>query len=634
MSLTGATLPLPFNSNSEESNRREKKPAFRRLGTYLPIMIVMGLAITIMIYLMSMQMLGWKTPFIGARAAVTSVPSGSTNVYLYASPNSKNYFARIGANYEMLLIPWRHYFADRKIAASEITDPARLQSLSDGVLILPSAVALSTDERNQIARFRAKGGALLATWASGSRDENGEWQGWQFLEGMGAKVVGDIPAQPPARHLVLNGESPVSNTSPAGQRIWMGNAAEPFLRLKTVSGSMVAARIMNWARIPDHERRDEGAVLFSEDAPDKGRMAVYAFAESAWESQPQPIYRLVDDTLSWLQHTPTMVRAVWPNGLQAAQVIEMDTEEGFPNALRFAAMMQELNYHGTFYVLTSLGQKFPEVLNTLSRSFEIAYHGDVHDSFKGQPEAVQLRRIDTMKKQMATVVGDTSKITGFRAPTEGYDATTEKLLQQNGLRHHVTDPNRSDARLPLLVTRDGVSSADALIALPRTQRDDINLSRENLTAEQTTQALIDDFDTALGMGALGLLSVHSQNYASDSVLTNAMPAFLAHVKLHREQIWLASAGDVANWWRERERFKLSMRVLGKRQEFNISITGGKPLNGASIMVMLPQKNRLPQVQSIKVGVKKPLVRQLDPYRAVIAFDVLAPGDYAFQATFE
>lgn len=622
--------PAGLAMKSAFTDHRERRPFFKRIGPYLPVMILLSLAVPAVIYLAVMQLLGWRTPVVGVNGGLTYMASAGKNVTLYASPNTRTYLTGIGGNYEALLVPWRTYFSSRKLNVTEIQDAAQLRKLKQGVLVLPSALSLSDEERGEILAFRSRGGAILATWATGTRNAKGDWEGWQFLENLGAKVLGEIPADADVHHLVLSGESPVSHTHPAGQRIGMGKTSEALLRVK---GEMIAGRFMNWARILDDERRAEGAIVFSETNPAAGRVAIFAFAESVWESRPLAAYGFIDDTLQWLLREPAVVLAAWPNGKRAAQVIEMDTEEGFVNALPFASMMHSLDYPATFYVLTSIGKLFPDVMARLASEFELAYHGDVHDSFKGQSAQQQEQRIQTMRADMASVVPDIKGITGFRAPTEGYDATTEELLQKNGIRHHTADPNRTEGRLPLMAKLEGVKTEDTLVVLPRTQRDDINLYWEKLTVEQTTQALINDFDLALDTGALGLLSIHSQNFKPDSVLTKAMPGFLVHMKQQRKQVWVASAGQVADWWRERERFKLSSVNTGKRLEFNITVTGKNPLTGASLVVMLPQKGILPTVQSTKIGAVKPTVSKIDPYRAVIVFETLNPGNYVYQATF-
>lgn len=611
-------------------DHRETHPFFKRIGAYLPALIILSVAVPALIYVAVMQLIGWRTPVLGMNGAMSYVAPAGSNVILYAAPNTKTYLASIGGNYETLLVPWRNYFLDRKIQFEEIQNASQLQKYNQGVLILPSAVALDDEERAQVQAFRAKGGAILSTWATGTRNGKGDWEGWQFLENLGARMLGEIAPDAEVNHLILTGESPASHTHPAGQRIGIGKTSESLLRLK---GEMIAGRFMNWARITDDARRGEGAVIFSEASAGTGRVAFFAFAESVWESRPLGAYPLIDDTIQWLQREPAIVLAAWPNGKRAAQVIEMDTEEGFVNALPFASMMQSLDYPATFYVLTSVGKLFPDVLTRLARDFEIAFHGDVHISFKDQSATVQEQRIQNMRTEMTSVLPDIKGITGFRAPTEGYDATTEQLIHKYGMRHHVADPGRTEGRLPLMAKLDGVETENALVVLPRTQRDDINLHSERLTAEQTTKALIDDFDLAADTGSLGLLSIHSQNFKPDSTLTKAMPGLLVHTKQRKNEVWLTSAGQVANWWRERERFKLSYRNTGKRLEFNITVKGASPIDGASLVVMLPQKGVLPTVESTKIGGLKPTVSKIDNYRAAIVFNRLPPGNHVYQATF-
>lgn len=609
---------------------RQQRSIFRRVGTYLPVIWILGISLPVLVFVSMMQINGWKLPGIGMQGMAGDFAPPSNKVFLYASPSSKAYFTKIGGNYDNLLNPWRIYFKERGLSVTELREPAELVKQSDGVVIVPSALSLSEQEREAITSFRAKGGGVLATWATGTRTGSGDWAGWQFMESLGAKMVGEMPADSEARQLTLNGESPLSFRQPAGARIWMGKTTESLLRL---TGESVAARFMNWPRVTEDERRNEGAIIYTETAPHAGRVVLFAFAETSWEPRPFVPHQVIDDTIKWLQRQPSIVRAAWPQGKSAAQVIEMDVEQGFQNASAFAALMKTVDYRGTFYVLTSVAVQFPEVVKALARDFEIGYHGDTHVSFKDQPSYTQEQRMLNMKAELASVLSDTSLVTGFRAPTEGYDAATELLLHKHGLRHHAADPNRLEGRLPTLVKMPGVSIEDSLVVLARTQRDDLNLIAEKLDVAQTSKALIDDLDLAADTGALGFLSVHSQNFDDGSVLRQAMPAFFSHLQKRKSQLWLTSSGQVAQWWRDRERLTMSSSVSGKRLDFNLTVRGSQPINGVTLVIMMPQKGVLPTVRSTKIGSVTPQVARLDDYRAAVIFDSLKPGDYVFQATF-
>lgn len=125
------------NSNEEpngDSNvdHRQQRPVFRRVGFYMPFMILLGIALPSFVFLIMMQINGWKLPLIGLQNMVARMAPSSSNVILYASPTSKAYFATIGGNYDTLLNPWRSYFKDRSIQAVELNTPAELNKQSRG----------------------------------------------------------------------------------------------------------------------------------------------------------------------------------------------------------------------------------------------------------------------------------------------------------------------------------------------------------------------------------------------------------------------------------------------------------------------------------------------------------------------
>ena len=168
--------------NTEEFNKR---PFFQRLGFYMPFMIVVGLLVPALVYLAVMKVLGWQVSIVDASGTLAYAAPTRQSVTLYASSNTQTYFKGIGGNYETLLVPWRNYFLNKKQGFKEIRTAQELGKQKAGVLILPSAVALSAEERTEIQAYRAKGGSILSTWATGTRNGKGEWEGWQFLETTG-----------------------------------------------------------------------------------------------------------------------------------------------------------------------------------------------------------------------------------------------------------------------------------------------------------------------------------------------------------------------------------------------------------------------------------------------------------------
>jgi peptidoglycan/xylan/chitin deacetylase (PgdA/CDA1 family) len=516
---------------------------------------------------------------------------------------------------------------------TEASTPEALAKGDGGILIVPSAVALSPQERSAIEAFKADGGSVLLTWASGTRDDADQWTGWDWLERMGhARVQGEVAkAEDAPGFLVLDGESPVNRQQAAGLRIWLGANHEPLLRLTAIEDAQLAGRFMDWARTPPPDEVADGAIVYSEGATG-GRSVVLGFSESTWEYQPHRITPVIEDALAFLGRRPAAMLANWPAGHRAAQIVEMDTEDGFSNAVHLASLMDNIGYRGTFYVLTSMGMEYPDVIKALARSHEVAFHGEVHDSFKDLTEATQRERLQTMLAQLATALPSDQTTMGFRAPTEGYDGTTERLLAEMGFTHHLADPHRSDARLPLFAAEDGPTRS--LVVLPRTQRDDINLFADGTTdAVVLAQRMNDDLMVTESQGALGILSVHTQNFADGSPLAAAVSIYLHQLASRRDTVWLASSGQVADWWRNRDRVRVVTRELGMRTEFDLSVQPGEPVEDVTVIVMLPRKNALPTVRGAKTGMPAVDVQPMDPYRASVRFGELAPGNYTYQITF-
>jgi hypothetical protein len=188
--------------------------------------------------------------------------------------------------------------------------------------------------------------------------------------------------------------------------------------------------------------------------------------------------------------------------------------------------------------------------------------------------------------------------------------------------------------LPLVVRAKGIELADTLIVLPRTQRDDMNFIKQNLDAVQTGAALNDDFDMVVDTGALGWLSVHTQNFETSSPLAQAMPGFLDYAKKNGNGVWFADAGQVATWWRQRERFSMSGRNFGPRIDLNVSVTPGASVEHIAAIVMLPYKNSVPKIVGTKVGDAGLTAERMDAYRALVRFPAMAPGNYNYRITFD
>jgi peptidoglycan/xylan/chitin deacetylase (PgdA/CDA1 family) len=559
---------------------------------------------------------------------------GEMPIYLYQSPLTTAFFKANGAEYNTLLFRWREYLKQYGSNFHHASRKELLDGLKPGVLVLGSAVLLDEQERAAIESYANSGGSLLFTWGAGARNGKGVWVGYEFLQKiMEVKVVGTVNRGQDEWFLNPFGDGPLTWNVPAGKRIYLGRTAEPPLRL---SAANLAARYMDWARQP-RPNAENGAISYIEKGD--SRRVMLGFSEVSWEfDQENDLVPILDASFAWLRHQVKIWPAAWPKGYTSAHLLEMDSEDKFASTEYFAEDLEAVGVKGTFFCLTSIAKNHKKLLNKLAGKHEIGYHGDIHVGFNGKPLAEQEQRIKGMQKELLGVLEPefAPRVLGFRAPTESFDGTTEKLLRRNGLRYEVTQPEYGDARLPFFARgEDNLTSEQALVALPRTQNDDLNFAKWKKQPDQISSVMAQELDGILESGALGVLSIHTQNYitggwfAKTGFMRKLVPPYLQRLKQHQEQIWVGSAYDISEWWRARARAKQANNDL---LEFQVEAPG--ITQNLSFMLTHPKMGKtLPQVQALNPLAPSPKVKALDAFRSVLIFEPLAAGKYAYQIRF-
>lgn len=568
--------------------------------------------------------------------AVAEASGRLSTVYLWTGLAHAEWRRAKGLNPDLPLYRWRNFLRKQyRRNAREVASSQEIDALAPGVLVLPSVWVLTAAEQQAIDRFIGRGGSLLATGATGSMDEAGRTVGYGFLERrFSLRVIG--PLDEHAEWFILPfGDGPLTWSLPAGRRLSLGPAAVGLTR---VQADHVAAIFTNWARRKD-DLEGNTAIAFGEQSG--SRSAYFTFTEENWGYlRSADLNALLSGTLRWLQRQPSAYVAAWPNGKTAAQLIEMDTEFQFFSAPVLADGLERIGVRGTFYCLTSEAVKYPDIVkNLIQRGHEIAYHAEVHVGFKSLSLANQRSRLEQMRTQMQTILGDAvSQVTGFRAPTESYDDTTEVLMQSLGIRHHAADPNSTQDRLPFFsASTIAMGRDEGLIVLPRTQMDDINLKQTLYGPARVGDILVQDLNLVLQSGAMGLVSVHSQNFVPGGLMRGVLPPFLEQVARRLDQLWVARGDAIAAWWRDRARARLRVRSDAQRAalELELEVTGAVPIQGLTVFVTHPASGQ--RISLRGEGVGSPMdahVLNLDPQRSAIVLGMVRPGLHVLALDFQ
>jgi hypothetical protein len=134
-------------------------------------------------------------------------------------------------------------------------------------------------------------------------------------------------------------------------------------------------------------------------------------------------------------------------------------------------------------------------------------------------------------------------------------------------------------------------------------------------------------------GALGMLSVHSRNFAGDGVMSQAVPAYLLTLAELRPRVWFATGTEVADWWRKRANVRVSLSIIGKRYELEISNVGETKVEGATVIVYHPRASTI-SVSATKAWMPEATVRRLDEFSSQVVLGAMGKGHYAYTLVFE
>jgi hypothetical protein len=584
-----------------------------------------------------------KAPEAKPLLSMDSPVAFSSEVVLYASPTTQAFFEAGELDASESKLSWEAFLKKYKIPYRVASTLTQLERSRSGVLILPSSVALSLKERQAIVDFRARGGSILATWLCGVRDEKGVWNGFGFMQSaLDIKVLGDTSSDKNDNFLMPQGDSPVSNFLPAGQRIWLERVNQrPVLRL---SGRHSAAHIMDWSRSFSIEKHT-AAISFDERAVGASRTSrsvVLGYPERLWRTaDPKHLEAIAHNALSWLRRVPSAYTATWPAPYTSALMLAIDAAENIVEAdLTLAKNLEDIGARATFYTLSDNAAKSAANLKALqARGHELAFMGDKFAGFKGQAASTQATRLDGMVSRMREAGLSFPANPGFHAPTESYDKVTESLLMQRGFGHYISFMDATDARLPFVVTSatpGGVlasASGVATIVLPRTQRGPEDATEEG-DYDEGIKSFFAELTLVEKMAGLSVIRMPNQGLLT----IEQMAEIVDELKPRRKQTWMATASQIANWWRERER--VSARLEGD-ENFPIlalDIKGESTLQEAvAIWINLPQPGHSVSLTPVATGgpaENTPRISTVDQWRAAVLVSGLSPGTYRWRIQFD
>jgi hypothetical protein len=155
-----------------------------------------------------------------------------------------------------------------------------------------------------------------------------------------------------------------------------------------------------------------------------------------------------------------------------------------------------------------------------------------------------------------------------------------------------------------------------------------------LSLEKASELIMLDFDYLHEAGALGVLSVHSQNYGAEGMMPKLTPPYIKRLQQHRADVWVAAGEEIAEWWRARERIVVDpSKVSATKLEFDVRAPGN--VKGIKFFVTHPSMDAAPKsIKASSPNAPQPELSRVDSYRSSIIFpQELKTGHYTYSLEF-
>ena len=451
------------------------------------------------------------------------------------------------------------------------------------VLVVPSSPCLSVEAREAIDGFAARGGGVIITGLTGVYDAGCRPIGYGLIVATTGANRADTLGSRSMTYVTIPTGSPLTVDIPPGSRVDLNPGRQVALRLPQRD-----AFFSDYALQPQPAGSSPLLDVAITHAPlNRGRLVYWGFelrdvVRLPWDRALSAL--LVRNSVAWAAGLPIGSIEPWPKGRLAAATIAQDVEVGFTNARYALDSLRAAHVRTTFFLTSDLARSNARLSRDLANGGEVGSHTENHRLLGGLPLANQRRRLETSERDLGRLFG--LPVDGLRPPQEQFDtATMSAWLAVGGT--YLFGANDSRSVSPELLPVGG----DTLVLIGRVGSDDFAATAAaHNDPTRTAKLLLDEYTQYRALGGLYALSYHSQVLATPDLV----PA-LAHVArtlAADTAVWLATTGEIADWWRIRS--QLDARVTPRADGFDVTVhnRGERLVGGAVVRVDLPSPRPL------------------------------------------
>ncbi len=505
-------------------------------------------------------------------------------------------------NYYNLIRIWERLLSHEGFGYHTLSDiPTGPDVDNYNLLVLPAATCLSSAQRDAVKSFLRAGKGLVMTWASGTRNEYGEWERFSLLQEIGGMdVVGPPPvSERDISTAMLSGGYPITADLYPGFRLSITRFDQPiscFVREERTNVDGV------WSDVNDpsfelHSVRDRAAVTHGEYLG--GRFVWLGFTVGSSRAVPlqqDAFFRLVRNSMIWAGHQVLAFKPVWPGKHNCVVSVTQNIYGPEDVDLRLLALFRKHRVPVTSFIRPDTMTESRDLIERLASVGEIGLLGNPGSDYRAMSLSDQQHHFTSARRAIKRLCGENP--VGFR-PVEGQQVSEHTLdaLIRSGYTY-ISTPD-CDRMVPMatrsyrkvaLVTRPTL-----LWTVPEMPK----LRGSGMGEENTMLAHFSQINALNGYYCLSFRPSQVEVGFSDR-----LDVLLERVK--RENVLLESVHGVTKEWRGWDQVKMTTRLLSpNRTSLKISNTGRENVKNISMHIEMPRIVSDLDIESMTLGTALP-----------------------------